>query len=106
MDLTETAESEAAADKAALMAGNVKGVEKVSTEGMTTPPPTPEEQQVELYTVKPGDTLSAIAKQFLGNASVYPKIFEANREVIKDPNKIYPGPGHPHSARVKWMVPA
>ena len=41
--------------------------------------------------IKPGDTLSAIAKQFYGKASDYPKIVEANREVIKDANLIYPG---------------
>jgi len=41
--------------------------------------------------IKKGDTLSAIAKQFLGNANDYPKIFEANREVIRDPNLIFVG---------------
>jgi nucleoid-associated protein YgaU len=46
---------------------------------------------VEYYVIESGDTLSGIAKRFLGNAMDYPKIFEANREVIKDPNKIYPG---------------
>ena len=45
----------------------------------------------ELYTIVSGDTLSAIAKKFLGNAGDYPKIFEANRDSIDDPNKIYPG---------------
>jgi len=43
------------------------------------------------YTVKPGDTLSAIAKQFLGNSNAYMDIFEANRDQLSDPNKIKPG---------------
>jgi nucleoid-associated protein YgaU len=43
------------------------------------------------YTVKAGDTLSAIAKQQLGDANAYMKIFEANRDQLSDPNKIKPG---------------
>lgn len=43
------------------------------------------------YTVKAGDTLSAIAKTHLGNANDYMKIFEANRDQLSDPDKIKPG---------------
>ena len=43
------------------------------------------------YTVKAGDTLSAIAKAQLGNANDYMKIFEANKDQLSDPNKIKPG---------------
>ena len=43
------------------------------------------------YTVKSGDTLSAIAKQHLGDANAYTKIFEANRDQLSDPDKIKPG---------------
>lgn len=43
------------------------------------------------YTVKPGDTLSGIAKEHLGNANAYTKIFEANRDQLSDPDKIKPG---------------
>ena len=43
------------------------------------------------YTVKPGDTLSKIAKESLGSASDYQKIFEANRDQLTDPDKIKPG---------------
>jgi len=46
---------------------------------------------VQSYTVKGGDTLSQIAKQFYGNASAYPKIFEANRDQLSDPDKIKAG---------------
>ena len=43
------------------------------------------------YTVQPGDTLSGIAKKFLGNASEYMEIFNANRDQLSDPDKIKPG---------------
>ncbi len=43
------------------------------------------------YTVKAGDTLSKIAKELLGSASAYPKIFDANRDQLSDPDKIQPG---------------
>lgn len=43
------------------------------------------------YTVKAGDTLSKIAKELLGDAKAYPRIFEANRDQLSDPDKIKPG---------------
>jgi LysM repeat protein len=43
------------------------------------------------YTVKAGDSLSKIAKQYYGEASQYTKIFEANRDKLSDPNVIQPG---------------
>jgi nucleoid-associated protein YgaU len=43
------------------------------------------------YTVKPGDTLSKIAKQLLGDASAYMQIFNANKDQLRDPDKIQPG---------------
>ena len=53
------------------------------------------------YTVKAGDTLSKIAKEHLGNANAYMKIFEANKDQLTDPDKIKPGqvlkiPQHSH----------
>ena len=45
----------------------------------------------ETYTVKGGDTLSKIAKQFLGDANAYSAIFDANRDQLSDPDKIKPG---------------
>jgi len=45
----------------------------------------------ETYTVKAGDTLSKIAKQFLGDANAYRAIFEANRDQLSDPDTIKPG---------------
>lgn len=43
------------------------------------------------YTVKSGDTLSAISKRFYGDANQYNRIFEANRDKLKDPDKIQVG---------------
>jgi len=76
-----------ALEKAVLLAGNVKGVEKV----MAVTVKAADEPRVEYYEIASGDSLSAIAKKFYGNAMQYPRLFEANKEVIKDPDKIYPG---------------
>jgi len=86
--LSGKAASAEAMEKAVLMAGNVKGVTEVKIDGMDAPEPVPE---VEYYTIVSGDSLSKIAKARYGNAMDYPKIFEANKEVIKDPDLIYPG---------------
>ena len=43
------------------------------------------------YTVKAGDTLSKIAKEHFGDANAYHKIFDANRDILSDPDKIKPG---------------
>jgi nucleoid-associated protein YgaU len=43
------------------------------------------------YTVKAGDTLSGIAKEHLGSAGAYMKIFELNKDQLSDPDKIKPG---------------
>ena len=47
--------------------------------------------QTRSYTVKAGDSLSKIAKAHYGDANQYPRIFEANRDQLKDPDKIFPG---------------
>ena len=44
-----------------------------------------------MYEVKSGDTLSKIAREFYGDAMKYPAIFEANKPLLSDPDKIYPG---------------
>ncbi len=44
-----------------------------------------------MHVVVKGDTLSAIAKEYLGDATKYPVIFEANRPMLSDPDKIYVG---------------
>lgn len=47
--------------------------------------------EVRSHTVVRGETLSEIAKQYYGKASKYPKIFEANRDQLDDPDRIKPG---------------
>ena len=80
-------------DQAILIAGNVQGVSKVVADDLRAPEPTPEEpeEKAEIYEIVSGDTLGAIAKRYYGNASKYMKIFEANKDIISDPDKIYPG---------------
>ena len=87
VSLAGEAKSGEALEKAVLLAGNVEGVEKV----MAVTVKAADQQKVEYYEIKSGDSLSAIAKKFYGDAMQYPRLFEANREVIKDPDKIYPG---------------
>jgi len=79
--------SQAEREKAILVAGNTKGVARVS-DAIEVAKPEPESTY---YEVKKGDTLGAIAKAHYGDASKYPQIFEANRPMLKDPDRIYPG---------------
>jgi nucleoid-associated protein YgaU len=88
VSLSGEADNAEALEKAVLMAGNVHGVSEVRYDGVTAPAAT---VQVEYYEIVSGDTLSGIAKKFYGNGAKYMQIFEANREVIKDPDKIYVG---------------
>jgi nucleoid-associated protein YgaU len=74
-------------EKIILAAGNVQGVDNVDDQ-LTVEAPAPEAR---FYTVVSGDTLSKIALSQYGNAAKYPVIFEANKPMLKDPNKIYPG---------------
>lgn len=107
VSLSGECDSAAAMQKCALLAGNVEGVSDVyvnrmtikappkaasaAPEGKAAPEPAPEEEKVELYVIKKGDTLGKIAKEYYGKASAYQRIFEANREVIENPDLIYPG---------------
>ncbi|MEM1263594.1 MAG: peptidoglycan-binding protein LysM [Pseudomonadota bacterium] len=95
--------SSAAREKCILMAGNVQGVVDVYATKMTVTAaqapagadaaatPEPAEEKVEYYVIQSGDTLGKLAKEYYGNAMEYPRIFEANREVIEDPDKIFVG---------------
>jgi nucleoid-associated protein YgaU len=51
----------------------------------------PEAKVYETYEVKAGDSLSKIAKRLLGDGNAWRKIFEANTDILKDSDKIYPG---------------
>ena len=74
-------------EKVVLAIGNTEGVSRVNDQ-MTVGLPEPE---AKLYTVKKGDSLSKIAKEYYGDAQKYPMIFEANKPMLKDANLIYPG---------------
>lgn len=74
-------------EKVVLVVGNTEGIATVDDQ-MTVEN---EEPQAQFYTVKSGDSLSKIAKEYYGNAMKYPTIFEANKPMLKDPDKIYPG---------------
>lgn len=78
---------QATKEKVALALGNVAGVAAVE-EALTAEKAEPEAR---FYTVKKGDTLWAIAEAHYGEGSKYNAIFEANRPMLKDPDKIYPG---------------
>lgn len=56
-----------------------------------TPQPASVGTSGKTYTVQPGDTLSGIAKSYLGDGNAYMKIFDANRDQLSDPDKIKPG---------------
>lgn len=80
-----------AKQKTVLMAGNMKGVGSVNGDALSAPEPVEPVPEPEYYVIESGDTLWGIAAKFLGNGSKYPEIFEANREVIEDPDKIFVG---------------
>lgn len=71
-------------------------IERVQT-ALNPPAAAPAEQAFQApsaertYTVQEGDTLSAIAERFYGSANEYPRIFEANRDQLENPDLIYPG---------------
>ncbi len=85
--LNGKAQSAEALEKAILAAGNVNGVGSVET-NVEVPD---NSQDPIFYEVQSGDTLSGIAKKFYDDANQYPKIFEANKPMLSDPDKIYPG---------------
>ena len=74
-------------EKVILCCGNVHGVGQVD-DAMSVKEPADESRY---YTVVRGDTLSAISKSQYGNANTYMKIFEANKPMLSNPDKIYPG---------------
>lgn len=75
------------AEKIALAVGNVDGVDAVDNR-MTVSNPQPEAQY---HTVQSGESLSQIAQQYYGDMMQYPKIFEANKPMLADPDQIFPG---------------
>ena len=85
-------------EKAILIAGNVEGIAQVNADQLVTMEQIASENTREepvfepvFYTIQKGDTLWGIASEFYKNGSKYPLIVEANLEVIKDADLIYPG---------------
>jgi nucleoid-associated protein YgaU len=102
VSITGQADSQREKELAILILGNVKGVAHVDdnitvvqrqaqTPAAAGQPQQQAEAPATFYTVQSGDTLSKIAQQYLGNASRYNEIFEANRPMLSDPDEIYPG---------------
>ncbi|KAB0586282.1 peptidoglycan-binding protein LysM [Comamonas kerstersii] len=85
--VTGEAPTQAIKEKVTLCCGNVSSVTSVDNQ-MTVLNPEPEAQY---HDVVRGDTLSAIAKKYYGDANKYPVIFEANKPMLTHPDKIYPG---------------
>lgn len=86
-EIKGTAKTQADREKAILAVGNSDMVATV-VDHITVSDGQPESK---MYTVKSGDTLSKIAGEVYGNVGEYNKIFEANKPMLSDPNKIYPG---------------
>lgn len=74
-------------EKILVAVGNVTGIGQVN-DSVTV---TQSGAESRYYTVKSGDTLSAISKAMYGSANDYQRIFEANKPMLKHPDKIYPG---------------
>ncbi|MFT4760146.1 MAG: nucleoid-associated protein YgaU [Paraglaciecola sp.] len=72
-------------EKVILALGNVSGIATVDDRTSIVAPPSV------FHTVVKGDTLGKIAKNYYGDAMRYPEIFEANKPMLADPDKIYPG---------------
>lgn len=74
-------------------AGNIDGVDGVEDQLTLKTPLKIEIPDLSktMYTVKSGDSLSKIAKEVYGDPMQYPKIFEANKPMLKHEDKIYPG---------------
>jgi hypothetical protein len=72
-------------EKIILAAGNVEGVDSVDDQLVVEAPAA----EPRFYTVVKGDTLWKIAASQYGDGSKYPRIFEANKPMLKDPDRIY-----------------
>jgi nucleoid-associated protein YgaU len=85
--ITGQAPTQEAAEKAVLCCGNVANVASVENKLTVAQ----QAATAQFHDVAKGDTLSAIAKKYYGDANKYNAIFEANRPMLTHPDKIYPG---------------
>jgi nucleoid-associated protein YgaU len=81
------AADQATKEKILVAAGNVQHVDKVDDK-LSVPNPAPESQ---FHTVVAGDNLWKIAEKYYGSGAKNDLIFEANKPMLKSPDKIYPG---------------
>lgn len=84
------ASTAAALEKAVLMAGNIQGISNVTIEADISNGEALGADD-EFYVIQKGDTLWKIAEKHYGNGAKYTAIVDANKEVIKDADKIFPG---------------
>ena len=96
VSLAGVAKDTATREKAILIAGNVEGVANVNADELVSPEiiaaaNTRDLPEPVFYTIQKGDTLWGISTDFYKDGAKYPLIVEANLEVIKDADKIYPG---------------
>ena len=94
--ISGTAASPAVKERATLIAGNFKGIERVDDSKLKVAETagagaSGAAGEPNFYTIREGDTLSGIAERQYGDASKWSQIFEANRGVIQNPDLIYPG---------------
>jgi nucleoid-associated protein YgaU len=95
--LTGSAPSQEALEKIVLCAGNQHGISQVDCQMQVDAPAAAPAAaaapagESTFYTVKAGDTLGKIAQQHYGSAGKYTVIFEANKPMLENPDKIYPG---------------
>ncbi len=85
--VTGVSKDQSSKEKAVLVVGNTEGIAQVDDQIIVDNP----EPEATYYTVEKGDYLSKIAKKVYGDAMKYPVIFEANKPMLSDPDKIYPG---------------
>lgn len=74
-------------EKIILVVGNVEGIAQVDDNMQVEN----KEPEAVFHTVERGDTLGKIAQEHYGSANKYQEIFEANKPMLTDPDKIYPG---------------
>lgn len=90
-NISGIASTAAAVEKAVLMAGNIAGITQVNIDSLQLSSDEQLASDDEFYVIQKGDTLWAIATKAYGNGAKYKAIVEANKEVIKDEDKIFPG---------------
>lgn len=89
--ISGAASSAIAIEKAVLMAGNIAGINNVNIDDVVITSGETLAGDDEFYVIQKGDTLWKVAEKAYGNGAKYTAIVEANREVIKDADKIFPG---------------